>query len=160
MFNESPEKFSETPKQCLLKKINNISGFFEKENWVNGDFIIDDLSLLKKEIEKLFPQQIAQESHLAHILGNIEMQLLFIRRAKKSKNTQDLGLAMENKNTLKDYLDLLTSNKDFLYGELSSKAGYWEEKIIVEGETEKEITNLSAEEFVEASRQKLDRKKK
>lgn len=167
MSFEKPEKFSEQPRECLIKKLDVLYNFFSTEKLVLCYDLLDDLEKLIKEVEKMQPQQIAENNHMTDVAGQLNMKLGFVKRLRnipekkeeevaKGKAREYREIVLQTKETLKNYVNLCLRNKDFFYGEISGQLGYWEEKTLDGKEEGKKIAKLSADEFVQISLESLD----
>jgi hypothetical protein len=169
MSFEKPEKFSEQPKECLIKKLDVIYNFFSSEKLVYCEDLLVNLEKLVNEVEKIKPESIAPNNHMVDVLGQLLGKLGFVKIVrnipeKKEKETNKFKgneyrqIVLQTKETLKNYTNLCLSNKDFFYGEFFSQLGYWEEKTLDGKEDGKKIAKLNADEFVQISKEHFKEK--
>ena len=165
--NNAVEKYSEEPKECIKNKLNEIEKAMvtfqnivkddkqEKEIIEEAKEIIEKIELMRIEFDKVKPEQIKNDSHFAHILGQLIGELCAIYGFKKRK---DYHMLVEEKiGSLNDYLGLSLSNKEYLYSELFARDGYFGNKVIAD--KDKTVEELNADEFVLISKETLEEKK-
>jgi len=168
---ENQEKFSEQPKECLVKKLDVLYNFFSTEKLVLCYDLLDSLDKLINEVEKLKPESIAPNNHMVDVIGQFYGKLCAVPIVKnipekkeneinKVKGFRDRQIILQCKESLKNYIDLCLKSKDFLWGEMSSQLGYWEEKILDGKEDGKKIAKLNADEFVQISKEFFEAKEK
>lgn len=166
---EKKEYFKgEKYQDCLIKKLSEF-----KVAYSDNNEIIDLSNRMIEALKKLFPQQIMNESHFGHIIGQLNIESGFTLRLKKLKEKaletrlpeDQLNVKRceerisETKAAVYDYINLCLKNKDYFYSEVSSKEGYFGEKTI-HPESEEKIEGLNAKEFVILSRDYFEEKNK
>jgi len=153
------ERYNEQNKVCVENKLKQIALAFHDRPEVT-----ERVAAIQKEIAKIQPQQFAADSHFAHVLGQLNGELGFVPRLAKHKERGDLAKAekcekivSQTEDSVITFMDLcLKKEKDFFYGELSSRDGYWEERTI--NQQGKKIQQLNADEFIQLSAELLEEK--
>ena len=160
------EQYSETPKQCLERKWNNIKDALEKYPEVaeaeEREMVTEKINTMLAEIDKVKPEQVAPASHYAHLIGTMESKFGFADRlrklsAKEAKNEKaitECKMQLEEAlGSIGDYIDLCLNNKFYFYSELFSREGYFADKTLEN--SDKKIQELNAHEFIMISKETL-----
>ena len=153
------ERYNEQNKACLEYKLREINRAFH-----DRPKVLERVIAMQAELKKIRPQQVAADSHFAHILGQLNTKLGFVPRLEKQKERGEWEKAMncekvvkQAENSIIAYMDLcLDKKKDYFYGELSSHEGYWDDKTI--NDQGKIIQQLNADEFIQISAELLEEK--
>jgi|GEM_PF-6361140 len=164
--SEKKEYFKEDKyKNCLLKKLTEFKQAFESSA-LSGK--VDEMMA---ELKKIRPEQVMNESHFGHILGQLNVEAAYVVRLKKLREKAAFTGSEEDcrkvrgceqtvdevEKAISGYIDLCLSNKDYFYAELSSKDGYFAEKELNPGSNIR-IEGLNAKEFVMVSKDILEEK--
>ncbi|MDQ1284183.1 MAG: hypothetical protein QG620_531 [Patescibacteria group bacterium] len=152
-------------KNCILRKMEEFKVAFKDDDIRKS---VDDII---KEIRKLEPQHIMNESHFGHIIGQLNIESAYAvrleklkERAKISKSKEDElrargceQLVQEVRASILEYIELCLDNKDYFYGEIAEEGGYFGDKNIII-DSDKKIEGLNAKEFVLASKDIFEEK--
>jgi hypothetical protein len=82
MSFEKPEKFSEQPKECLIKKLDIVYNFFSSEKLVYCEDLLNSLENLIEKIEKTKPELVAPNNHTVDIIGQLYAKLRYVQRLR------------------------------------------------------------------------------
>lgn len=155
------ERYNEQNKACLEYKLREIIRAFH-----DRPKVLERVIEMQKELKKIRSEQVAADSHFAHILGQLNTKLGFVPRYEKQKERGEWEKAINCEKIVKQteesiitYMNLcLRKEKDYFYGEISSRDGYWDEKTI--NKQGKKIQELNADEFVQISAELLEEKER
>lgn len=165
MSFEKPEKFSEQPKTCLIKKLDILYNYFSSEKQLVYDgALLDNIEKLIAKIEKIDPRWIGDGNHMSHILGQIESGFISAKRLRADHEKKENEFKLEEakkhreilrdaKKAMRDYIDLCLQDDAYFRQELFDKSGYWGNKTTSGKEGENvEIASVNAGDFVKISR--------
>ena len=165
--NNAVEKYSEEPRECIKNKLNEIEKAMrallniikddeqEKEIAEEAGKIIGKAEQMRAKLDEVKTEQIKNDSHYAHILGQLNAKLCAIPGLKRKKEYH--MIVEETVGSINDYLDLNLSNKEYFYSELFARDGYFGNKVIAD--KDKTVEELNADEFVLISKETLDEDK-
>lgn len=172
MSFEKPEKFSEQPKTCLIKKLDILYNYFSSEkSLVYDEVLLNNMEKLIAKIEKTEPMWIGDGNHMGHILGQIESGFISAKRLRadheKKEDKFNLGetkkhreMLKDAKKSMRDYIDLCLQSDTYFRQEIFDKSGYWGDKTTLDKEgKEMEIASANANDFVKISKEHFEDKK-
>ena len=167
------EWYSERPKECLEKKLNEIVRCLNDNLEIAREAlgpdkaavitrILDKAMAMKVELAKMKPEQIKNDSHLGHTLGQMATELGFFETLKKliAKGNEEKAKACrtiieKTIGAINDYLEMNLKNKDYFYGEISDSDGYFVGQELTDN---RKLTDLNCDEFVLLSQERLENK--